>query len=215
VDPSRGDAGPPPAAAAEVLGHDLSARLERWAAEVRVDHAARQRTQERWLRRQAAEEASLAGVLADLAERGEPVVVRTRAGRQHRGVVRAVGADFLALAAGDAAAGAAAGAGAGASRAADVLVALAAVASLRTGPGPAPATGDRPAAAGGGLRLADVLAGLAAERDRVVIASLDGRDAVAGEIRAVGADVAVVRLEGGGGTAYVPLGAVAEVTVGP
>ena len=71
-------------------GGDLSARLERWAAEARVDDAARQRTRERWLLQQAEEGGRMAGVLCDLGERGTAVAVRTRAGRQHRGRVGAV-----------------------------------------------------------------------------------------------------------------------------
>jgi len=198
VDPWTGDAGAPPAAAAELLGADITSRLERWAAEARVDDAARRRSRERWLQRQASEEASLAGVLCDLAERGTPVAVRTRAGRLHRGRVRAVGVDFLALA------GTTAG---------DVVVALAAVSSVRTRPGEAPATGDRPT--GAGLRLADVVAGLAAERDRAMIVPLDGDEALVGEVRSVGGDVVVVRLDAeAAATAYVPLDAVGEIVLG-
>ena len=58
-----------------MIGGDLAARLERWAAEARVDEAARTRSRERWLRRQAEESGTLAGVLADLLEAGRAVVV--------------------------------------------------------------------------------------------------------------------------------------------
>ncbi|HLM64643.1 MAG TPA: hypothetical protein VK306_10130 [Acidimicrobiales bacterium] len=188
--------------AADLLGADLTARLERWVGEARVDDAARQRTRERWLRQAAEEGGTLAGVLTDLGERGTPVVVRTTGGRQHRGRVRTIGVDFVALS--TAAVG-------------DVLVALPGVASVRTRPGDVPATGDRgDRAARRDLRLADVLAGLAAERERALVVTLDGGDAVAGELRAMGRDVLVVRVDGDApSTAYLPLSGVGEVVLGP
>ena len=177
-------------------GDGLTARLERWAADARVDEAARGRSRERWLRRHAEEESTVAGVLCDLLEGGGVVAVHTRAGRRHTGPVLAVGADFVAV---DDPAGTA-------------LVALGAVASLRTRPGVAPVVGDR--AVGGTLRLADVAAGLAEEGERVLVVTADG-EALAGELRSVGRDVAVVR--GGGDPPavwYVPLAAIAEVVLG-
>ena len=186
-------------------GGDLSARLERWAAEARVDDAARQRTRERWLLQQAEEGGRLAGVLCDLGERGTAVAVRTRAGRQHRGRVGAVGDDFVAV---DVAVDPGPSGPSGA-----VFVALEAITSVRVMPGSAAApTGDR--AVRTGLRLAEVLAGLAAERERVLIVAADGEDAIAGSLRSVGLDVAVVRLDGPDPTtAYVPIAAVAELTL--
>jgi hypothetical protein len=182
-------------------GDDLSARLERWAAEARVDDAARQRTRERWLLQQAEEGGSLAGVLCDLAERGTAVAVRTRAGRQHRGPVRAVGDDFVAVDPGSS------------GPSGPVFVALSAVSSVRVVPASAAApTGDR--AVRTGLRLSEVLAGLAAERERVLIVALDGEDAIAGSLRSVGLDVVVVRLDGPDpATVYVPITAIAELTM--
>src|SRR5262245_6119327 len=91
---------PPQRTPAGVLGGDLAARLDRWVAEARVDEAARRRSRERWLRRQAEEESTVAGVLVDLLERGRPVTVHTRQGRRHHGEVRALGADFVAVATG-------------------------------------------------------------------------------------------------------------------
>jgi hypothetical protein len=83
--------------------------------------------------------------------------------------------------------------------------------SVRVMPGPGSApTGDR--AVRTGLRLAEVLAGLAAERERALIVALDGEDAIAGSLRSVGRDVVVVRLDGPEPvTAYVPIAAVAEL----
>jgi hypothetical protein len=205
MDPRDWDADLPVPGAAPPLvgdaGHATSrtARLERWAAEARVDEAARRRSRERWLLQSAEEGGALAGVLADLAEQGTPVTVRTSAGRRHTGRLRAVGADFVALAtaAGD-----------------EVLVAIDAVSSVRTARARAP-LGDRMAL--GALTLAEALAGLAAERDRALLVTRDGGDTVSGTLRAVGADVVVVRLDGDAppaGTAYVPLAAIGEVVLG-
>jgi len=179
--------------------HGLTARLERWAAEARVDDAARRRSRERWLLQSAEEGGTLAGVLADLAERSSTVTVRTSAGRRHTGHIRALGADFVALTttAGD-----------------DVLVATGAVSSVRTQAAHAP-VGDRPVRSA--LGLAEALAGLAAERDRALLVTRDGGDTVTGTVRTVGRDVVVVRLDGDAppvGTAYLPLATIGEVVVG-
>jgi hypothetical protein len=178
-------------------GDALLDRLERWAADSRVDEAARQRSRERWLRQQAEEEATLAGVLLDLAERRVPVVVLTRAGRRHNGLVRAIGADFCALRT---------------ATGADVVVALAALGAVRTQPRVEVSIGDRPAQVD--LLLSEVLMGLAATRERVLIVTMDGADAVSGELRSVGHDVVTVRADGDQpAAAYIPLAAIAEVTM--
>jgi hypothetical protein len=181
---------------AGVLGEGLDARIDRWAADVRVDEAARRRARERWLRRQAEEEGSLRGVLADVAERGVPVAVHVRGGRQHRGQVRAVGADFVALR----------------SAATDVIIAIAAVTSVRTRPGDASTIGDRSITSS--LRLVDVLADLAAEMAAVLLVMAGGDDAVAGVLGSVGRDVVGVRVaDAPAVTAYVPIGAIVEMVL--
>jgi hypothetical protein len=192
--PSADDPGEA-AIVAGLLGDGWSARIDRWAADARVDEAARLRGRERWLGRQAQEEGSLAGVLADVAERGAPVALHVRGGRRHRGEVRALGSDFVAVRSADA----------------DVIVALAAVTSVRTLPGEASTIGDRSIATS--LSLVDVLAGLAAERAAVLLVLAGGDDAVAGALRSVGQDVVAVRLPGAAVTAYVPVGAIVEVVV--
>lgn len=180
-------------------GDRFGAALERWAADARVIDAAERRTRERWLARAAEEDATLVGVLTDLAERQVPVVVASCTGRRHHGAVSAIGADFVALrtAAGE-----------------QVLLATGAVRSVRTAPQVGAAWGDRATSAR--VDLAGALAGLAAERERVLVVTAEGAEAVAGELRGVGHDVLVLRTERDrGAVVYVPLGAVAEVHPAP
>ena len=125
-----------------------AARLERWAAEARVDAAAEARAREQWLRRQAEEEGALAGCSPTWPTAGCRCGC-TSAGGPFAGRIRAVGADLVAVAADG-------------SRGTVAVVALDAICSVRTGPAGAAVTGDR---AGPSLRLADVLVGLAAERE--------------------------------------------------
>ncbi|MFP3902044.1 MAG: hypothetical protein ACLFXM_14420 [Acidimicrobiia bacterium] len=177
-------------------GADLSARLDRWAADARVDEAAQRRSRERWLRQQAEEGATIAGILVDLAERAVTVSVQTSAGHRHHGALRGVGADFVAVEAGGGA----------------VLVAMSAVVAVRTGPGVGPALGVRPAA--GQRLLVDVLAGMAADRERVTLVPLRGGEPVTGTLVSVGRDVVVTTSAGERtATAYVPLASIGEVLV--
>jgi hypothetical protein len=179
------------------------ARLERWAAEARVDAAAAARARERSLRRQAEEEGTLAGVLADLAEAGVPVRVHVRSTGPFAGTVRAVGVDVVAVETGGGPGGLA-------------LVALAAVSSVRAGAGARAVTGDRRVASS--LRLADVVAELAAEREAVRVHTDDGQ-VVAGEARWAGQDVVMLRAgtsavsgyDPAAAAAYVPLAAIAAL----
>lgn len=171
-------------------------RLERWVAELRTDDAARGRARTSWLARQAEEEATLAGVLTDLAERGRPVVVSVRGGGRHRGVLRLVGVDFCALQT---------------PTGADVVVAFAAVTAVAAQPGETAVTGDRGDLAA--TTLGHALAALAGAGRRVRVLALGGGDALSGELRSVGRDVVALRLDGTGGTVYVPLASLAEVSL--
>ena len=169
--------------------------LERWAADARAREAADARVRERWLRAQAEEEASLAGVLLALAERRATVVASTVAGRRHRGVVTGVGVDFAALRAG---AGTA------------ILVVLAAVAEVRVVEGES----KRPTTGGGGgqelgVRLADVLAQAAGQRPRVAVQT--GAASVVGDLRAVGSDVLTLRTDAAD-LVYVGLPSVSDIS---
>jgi len=170
--------------------------LSAWVASLVADEAARSRARTAWLARQAAEEGTFAGVLVDLAERGTAVVVHLHNGRRHRGRVTLVGRDFC---------------GVRTAGGRDVLVAERGLASVRTLPGDAVTIGDRPVHTD--LTFAETLAALADHRVRVLVVGHDADDAVAGELRSVGADVVTVRLDGGGGTAYVSSSSVLELSV--
>jgi len=179
-------------------GPDLTSRLARWVAESSVAEAAKARSRERWLRAAAAGEASFAGVLVDLAERGSPVVVAGASGRRHRGIVAAVGDGFVVLRVADGS---------------HVLLVTTAVASVRAEPRAEPTTGDRPVDLP--MDLADALAALAEDRPRLlVVTNVDG-DGLAGDLCGAGLDVLTLRLDGPDRSyAYVPLATVAEVRLG-
>lgn len=184
----------------------FTAHLDRWVAEARVDDAALRRARERWLLEVAEQEATLAGVLADLAERGGPLTLYGRGTRRHHGRLRMLGLDFVVV---ELPSGT------------DVLMAIDSVTSVRTAPAVELAIGDengpiRRDADGNvaiGLRMHDVLAELAADRERVVLVTADG-ETLTGQLRSVGHDVAVLRTDAEPrATAYVALTAVAEVVL--
>ena len=162
--------------------------------EQRAD-AVRNRRREHGLRRQAEEAGQLAGVLLDLGEREQLVVVATSAGRNLRGVVRTVGGDFIGLRspAGDGA-----------------LVPLSAIAAVRTEPGAERTVGDRVVRMDGSLVA--VLTDLAAGRPFVAIHTADGRR-IAGELRSTGHDVLTLELPDGGGSIYVAISAICDLAL--
>jgi len=173
-------------------------RLERWVADARVDEAALQRSRARWLRDVADQEATLAGTLLDLGERRAVVTVRTAGGRVHRGAVEAVGVDFIGLRL---------------DRGATLLLAVRSLASIRTTAAEPATSGER--AVRTDLRLGDLLRELAADREDVLVVTVDGGEAVVGQLRAVGEDVVTLRVGGDPPwTAYLALAAIGEVTLG-
>lgn len=177
----------------------LLADLARWTADTRTDAAARARTRERWLRQAAEEDARFAGLALDLSEARAGVAVRLTGGRTLHGHIAAVATDFCVLRHGDGAA---------------TLVAFAAIATLRPDPGFRAGRAASERGAPVEATLADVLLGLAADRPRVRLVVDGGGEAVVGELRSVGTDVATIRLDGEqGGTVYVQMGAVREVTL--
>lgn len=181
----------------------LELELARWLAEARVDDAVTARLRERSLRQLAVEDATLLGLCLDLAEAARPVLARTTAGRVHRGVLVAVGADFAALrsAAGEA-----------------TFLPVASLAWLRPAPGGWTGAPARTGAAAGGrqpplaARLVDVLTGLAADRPRVRLVVAGDPDVWAGRLRGCGADVLSVELAGEPAvTGWAPLASVVEL----
>jgi len=189
---------PTSADASRVLGGDGFARaLERWAADAAVDEAARQRARQRWLRVQAEEEASLAGALLDLAERGRAVSLDVGAERV-RGRVVGVGADFVAVRS---------------ERDQQVLVRTAAVDVVRAEPGTPAVTGDRTAVLE--VDLAGVLNPLAAERPEVLVRTRTG-SVVRGELSSAGTDVVRLRIPGDPpAPAWVPIDAIEVLVLDP
>ncbi len=172
----------------------LVGQITRWLAEQRSDDATAARNRERWLRQQAQEEGTFAGVLLDLGEREHAVVVHARGDRRHRGEIRAVAGDFVVL---------------GSPRALDVLITFDGIVSVRPEVRSPATVGDRTIALD--TTLADVLVGLAGERPRVFLTTLDGTG-LAGQLRAMGRDVLTLRLDGEDHSlVYVPVSAIAEV----
>lgn len=181
-----------------VLGApSLDARLDRWLADARSTDAAAARARARWLRVQAEESATFAGVLVDLAERSTSVVVQAAAGRRHRGVVALVAADFCVVRT-------------DAGR--DVLIAYRGISSIRPDLRSELPVGDRSVRAE--LGLAEMLNIVASDRPRILITTLVPSEGVAGELRSVGRDVVAIRTDGDGRVpTYVPIDVIAEVTV--
>lgn len=177
-------------------GPDIMSALTRWAAEAAVDEAAQARSRRRWLQRQAEEETTFASVLADLADRGRPVLVQMANNRRHRGSIEVLGVDFV---------------GIRTDTGVDVLAALDRIASVRGGPRDEAALSGRSVAMR--LRLSDAVAAMAEERPRVTVATAaDG--AVNGDLRSVGQDVVTIRVDGDTrANVYVPIGAISEIAI--
>jgi hypothetical protein len=189
----------------------LLADLGRWAADARASDAARTRARERWLRRQAAEEATLSGVALDLAERGDTIVLKTTSGRAHRGQLVAVARDVWVLRS------SASGGTAEPGMAGAIFIAIDSIASLRARPD----SGGRPAPVASGARpvpltasMAEMLTDLAVEHPRVRVVVEGEPEAMVGQLCSVGVDVATLKLAGEPPTTvYVRLGSVSELSV--
>ena len=176
----------------------LSARLDAWVADARVDGSADARAREHWLHRAASADATFAGVLIDLAERRARVALGIAGGRRHHGIIEVLGADFVSLRV---------------AHDAEVLVPLRAVGTLRTLHQADPSAGERVVTTT--LSLVEVLAGLADERAHALILTAAGSDAVRGELRSVGQDVVTLRTDADPpAIAYVLADAITEVALG-
>jgi hypothetical protein len=162
----------------------------------RAEAVAASRARERWLRRQAEEEATVAGTLVDLAEQGVPVALRTGAGRPTTATVVAVGRDFCAVRTPAGRNG---------------CLALGAITRVRpVGGRVVTATGDRRPPLD--LALGELLARAVGDRPAVRLLVAGDDDALAGELRAVSAELVTLALDGDTrAPCFVPLTAVAEV----
>jgi hypothetical protein len=147
----------------------LEEALGRWAADQRAGAAADARRRERWLRQQAAESATVPGVLLDLAERWAPVRIDTNGG-PHQGRVEAVTSGLCALRRPDRGI---------------ALIALPAVTAVHTEV--QLAAGDRSPEVQ--LDMAGALAALSADRPEVTL-ELTGGAHVTGALHTVGIELA-------------------------
>ena len=176
ADPTVARVGPvnsdpqPPDRPVDLTAGDPLAALQRWVADGRVDEAARARSRRRWLENAATEEATLGGVLLDLAERRRPVTVRTLVGHRITGPIIAVGADFIAVA--DA-------------RLGDTLMPTTRIATVQPAPGDDLPAGDRRHDVV--LTFGDALMELAAERPEVMVGV--GDETLRGELRTASTEV--------------------------
>jgi hypothetical protein len=171
-------------------GDDLVAAFTRWVAAERVQDAADRRSQERRIAEAASGGATLAGVLVDLAERAEPVVLVVGARRLTCRVV-GVGADFCVIES---------------ERAPGAIVALRALEGIwPTSKQGLAASGDRSPP----LRLSFAAALARIAEERLPVAVWCGENRMDGELLAVGEDLATLRtLPPSRRLAHLPLAAI-------
>jgi hypothetical protein len=170
--------------------------LEAWLARLRAGEEAQARRRVGWAIQQLSEEATLVGLLADLAGHAPQVAVDTCVGTRviH---LTGVGHDFLA----------------GLDRSRWVLVSLAAVEAVRSQ--------VRATAQPSGRQhdtvdatLAEALADLLADRPRLTVRTLSGRRLL-GDLHAVGDGVITLRVGPGEPASHVVVDRIAEVLVTP
>lgn len=166
--------------------------LARWAAEERVDEAARRRAAQRRHGEAEAAAATVAGLLQRLAEGARTVLVDTVAGNRLKGRVAAVGADFCVIA----------------NASSQAIVPTAALAAVGEAPGAGEVTGDSPPF-GPDLAFGEALTTLAAERPLVQIAA--GSRQWRGRLASAGAEVVSVAAEPGTGSSAASHIAIAAI----
>ena len=201
-------AAPPPDRPVPLAGGEWLDGLARWAAEERVDEAARRRTAQRRHSEAEAAETTVAGLLRRLAEGARTVLVDTVAGNRMRGRIVAVGADFCVIAAAGG----------------QVMAPTAAVAAVSEAPGAGEVTGDTPPLVPEpalvnkpgeeGPTFGEALAALASERSLVRIAA--GGKHWRGRLASAGADVVTVAVEpgvGGSATSHITLAAIDHLVI--
>lgn len=174
------------------------ASVDDWAHRLRSDAAAQLRRREAWLRRQAADDASLGGVLVDLAENGSLVALTTQAGTRHLGRVRGAGAEVVVLEVGST----------------QVVVTVDSVTTVQAVPEEQRRTvspvGHRVGA--DGTTLADLLSHAVGDRAEVTLV-MRGGQVVSGALEAVGRDVAIVRPPDRAPAIYARLSSVSEASL--
>lgn len=177
------------------MDEDLGSDFARLVGETRSADAVRSRVRERHLRDAAGADATILGIALDLAEEAAEVVVSTDVGRSVAGRIALVAADAIAVG--------------------TTFVALRAVVSIRRPPGRGPVetpSGQRPAPRTSSFAV--LVGELALDRPRVAIAARGEPALLTGELRAAGADVVTIRLDGEPASiAYVSLASVSLLTV--
>lgn len=165
--------------------------------DLRAADASAQRRREGWLRRQAADDASVVGTLLSLAERRAVVALTTASGNRHVGRLRGAGSDLVLV---DVHGGC-------------VAVDLAAVDGFHAHHEGDPGQGDIVPVGHRRSRdhttLLDVLGLLVADRAVVTLVTRAGRHTT-GELVGVGSDVVMVRPAGGGPVVYTPVASLSE-----
>jgi len=174
---------------------ELGSDFARLVGDAHAADTVRSRVRERHLREAASADATLLGVALDLAEEQADVAVTIDIGRVVAGRITMVAADALAIG--------------------PSYVPARAVVTIRRAPGrsavPAPA-GQRPPARS--TTFGVLLGELALERPRVAIGARGEAALLTGELRAAGADVVTLRLDGDPvTTAYLSVGALSLVTL--
>lgn len=176
--------------------------LARWAAEERVDEAARRRAAQRRHSEAEAAETTVAGLLRRLAEGARTVLVDTVAGNRMRGCVVAVGADFCVIAAAGG----------------QVMAPTTAIAAVSEAPGPSE---DQPeqdllslCTDASGAAFNKALTALAADRPLVQIAA--GGRHWRGQLVSAGADVVSVAVKtaiDGAATSHIAIAAIDHLAI--
>jgi hypothetical protein len=176
--------------------------LTRLVGDVRATDAARARSRERSLRQQATEDATLEGVLADLADEGADVTIRLRSGASASGRIVALGADFFVLRSDPGGLAA--------------VVSRPALSSVRRRPGDRgpDTTGDQ--GRSHAASLAAYLAGLAPEHPRVAVTATGESGQLVGHLRSAGRDVLTLVVDGDPPvTVYLALVSLESLSVSP
>ena len=165
--------------------------LDAWAAQQRADDAIETRARSVWLRRQAEEEATWLGTLADLVDRGE-VALTTIGGRIWRGVLADVGSSYCALE----------------FERNRVLVRLEAITTIRFAMAERPPTGERVPAPN---ELAHALAAQLYREPLVTLWFGAAPDPIHGRLVAVSDEVVTLRRVQGAATEVARLQSISEV----